>query len=170
MTFFVENEINKDFGFDHERLIKTVCEKTFSEEQAPVDKLSVSVTITDSEGIRELNNQFRGIDSATDVLSFPNLDYVEPSDFDIPDEKKALYTDPDTGEIVMGEIVLNADRVFSQAEEYGHSPKREMAFLVVHSCLHLCGYDHMTDEEEKVMFSKQDKILNELGILRNGSE
>ncbi len=166
MTFFVENETDSDFGFDHEDLIKTVCEKTFSEEKAPVDHLSVGVTITDSEGIRELNKEFRGIDSATDVLSFPNLDFDSPSDFDIPDEKKVLYTDPDTGDILMGEIVLNADRVFSQAEEYGHSTKREMAFLVVHSCLHLCGYDHMTEEEEKIMFSRQEEILNQLGILR----
>ncbi len=166
MTFFVENESGRDFGFDHEELIMTVCEKAFASENAPVDNLSVNVTITDSEGIREMNREFRDIDSPTDVLSFPNLDFEEPSDFDIPDERKASYTDPETGELLMGDIVLNADRVFSQAEEFGHSVKREMAFLVVHSCLHLCGYDHMTEDEEKCMFEKQDAILNELGIVR----
>ena len=122
--------------------------------------------ITDSEGIRELNASYRGIDSATDVLSFPGLDFDKPSDFDISDDRKADCMDPESGELVLGDIVLNADRIFSQAEEYGHSVKREMAFLLAHSCLHLCGYDHMTEEEEKVMFSKQEAVLESLGITR----
>ena len=166
MTFFVENEVGRDFGFDHEELIMTVCEKAFASEKAPTDNMSVNVTITDSEGIKELNKQFRDIDSPTDVLSFPNLDFDEPSVFDIPEERKADYTDPETGMILLGDIILNADRIFSQAEEYGHSVKREMAFLVAHSCLHLCGYDHMTEDEEHVMIKKQESILNDLGIVR----
>ena len=68
--------------------------------------------------------------------------------------------------MLLGDIILNADRIFSQAEEFGHSVKREMAFLTAHSCLHLCGYDHMTPEEEKEMFSRQDMILDRLGITR----
>lgn len=167
MTFFVENETKCDFGFDYEEVLKSVCEKAFSSEHAPVDNMSVNITITDSEGIKELNCEFRNVDKETDVLSFPNLDFESPSDFNIPDEKKALYTDPDTGELLIGDIVLNADRIFSQADEYGHSVKREMAFLTVHSCLHLCGYDHMTEEDEKVMFDKQERILNELQITRD---
>lgn len=166
MTFFIENENDTDFGFDESELIKAVCLKAFSSEGAPVDSSSVNVLITDSETVREMNSGFRGIDSTTDVLSFPNLDFETPSDFDIPDERKADYTDPETGELLIGDIILNADRVFSQAEEYGHSVKRELAFLTAHSCLHLCGYDHMTPEEEKIMISKQETILNELGITR----
>ena len=166
MTFFVENETDADFGFDASELIRTVCERAFSSEGAPVDASCVNVIITDSEGIRELNASYRGIDSPTDVLSFPGLDFDEPSDFDISDERKADCMDPESGELVLGDIVLNADRIFSQAEEYGHSVKREMAFLLAHSCLHLCGYDHMTAEEEKVMFSKQEAVLESLGITR----
>ena len=165
MTFFVEDEIGADFGFDAEDLIHTVCEKAFLSEGAP-DKSCVSILITDSENIKEMNNEYRGIDSATDVLSFPGIDFESPSDFNIPDEKKADLTDPETGELVLGDIVLNADRVFSQAEEFGHSVKREFAFLLAHSCLHLCGYDHMTEDDEKIMFNKQEQILLSLGITR----
>ncbi|MBO7355057.1 MAG: rRNA maturation RNase YbeY [Lachnospiraceae bacterium] len=166
MTFYIENETKQDFGFDGSELIRTVCQEAFSSEGAPVDNASVNVLITDSEGIRELNRDYRGIDSPTDVLSFPNIDFERPSDFTIPEERKADYTDPETGELLLGDIILNADRIFSQAEEFGHSVKREMAFLTAHSCLHLCGYDHMTPDEEKDMFSRQEMILDRLGITR----
>ena len=75
--------------------------------------------------------------------------------------------DPDTGKIMFGDIVINEDRVRSQAEDYGHSIKREFAFLVAHSMLHLCGYDHMEEEEAKVMEKKQEDVLGELGITRD---
>ena len=166
MTFFIENENDTDFGFDESELIKAVCLKAFSSEGAPVDSSSVNVLITDSETVREMNSGFRGIDSTTDVLSFPGLEFDEPSDFNISEDRKADCIDPESGELVLGDIVLNADRIFSQAEEYGHSIKREMAFLLAHSCLHLCGYDHMTEDEEKVMFSKQEAVLESLGITR----
>ena len=166
MNIYIEKESDKDFAFDENTLIKTVVQQAFKSEGAPVSSACVNVLITDSEGIRELNRQYRGIDSPTDVLSFPNLDFVSPSDFDIPEDRKADYTDPETGELILGDIILNADRIFSQAEEYGHSVRREMAFLVAHSCLHLCGYDHMTPPEEKEMISKQEEILGALGITR----
>ena len=166
MTFYIENETDSDFGFDESELIRTVCLEAFSSEGAPTDSASVNVLITDSDGIRQLNRDYRNIDSPTDVLSFPNIDFDEPSDFSIPDDRRADYTDPETGEMLLGDIILNADRIFSQAEEFGHSVKREMAFLTAHSCLHLCGYDHMTPEEEKEMFSRQDMILDRLGITR----
>ncbi|MBO7096081.1 MAG: rRNA maturation RNase YbeY [Lachnospiraceae bacterium] len=166
MTFFVDNETEADFGFDASELIRTVCERTFLSEGAPTECSCVNIVITDSEGIRELNASYRGIDSPTDVLSFPGLDFDKPSDFDIPDDRKADCIDPESGELILGDIVLNADRIFSQAKEYGHSVKREMAFLTAHSCLHLCGYDHMTEDEEKVMFSKQEAVLESLGITR----
>ena len=166
MTFYIENETEEDFGFDESGLIRTVCLEAFSSEGAPVDNASVNVLITDSEGIRQLNRDYRGIDSPTDVLSFPNIDFERPSDFTVPDERKADYTDPETGELLLGDIILNADRIFSQAEEFGHSVKREMAFLTAHSCLHLCGYDHMTPDEEKDMFYRQENILDRLGITR----
>ncbi|MBP8968942.1 MAG: rRNA maturation RNase YbeY [Lachnospiraceae bacterium] len=166
MNIYIEKETDTDFAFDENALIKTVAERAFSSEGAPVGKACVNVLITDNEGIRQLNRDYRGIDSPTDVLSFPNLDFDRPSEFDIPADRKADYTDPETGELILGDIILNVDRIFSQAEEYGHSIKRETAFLVAHSCLHLCGYDHMTGPEEEEMISKQEGILNSLGITR----
>jgi len=166
MNIYIEKETDTDFAFDENALIRTVAERAFSSEGAPVANACVNVLITDNEGIRELNRDYRGIDSPTDVLSFPNLDFDKPSDFDIPADRKADYTDPETGELILGDIILNVDRIFSQAEEYGHSIKRETAFLVAHSCLHLCGYDHMTKPEEEEMISKQEEILNSLGITR----
>ncbi|MBQ9827319.1 MAG: rRNA maturation RNase YbeY [Lachnospiraceae bacterium] len=127
---------------------------------------TVEVLITDSEGIRSINKDARGIDAPTDVLSFPNTE-MAPGDFSVFEEPENIFSfDPDSGELMLGDIVLNADRVLSQANEYGHSVERELAFLTVHSILHLTGYDHMTDDDERQMFSMQDVILNKLCITR----
>lgn len=126
------------------------------------------LTITDDDGIQELNRQFREIDRPTDVLSFPNVSYDEPGDFSVMDgEQKNDLLNPDTGNIMFGDIVVNENRVRSQAEEYGHSTKREFAFLIAHSMLHLCGYDHMEEDEAAVMEKKQSDVLNSLGITRD---
>lgn len=121
----------------------------------------ISVTITDNENIRRLNKEFRDKDSATDVLSFPMLEF---------DENKNAVDDDfdfDGDNVILGDIVISAERAAEQAEAYGHSFKREIAFLTVHSMLHLLGYDHVnSDEEEKIMFKKQDEILNILNITR----
>ena len=115
-----------------------------------------------------MNRQFRGIDKPTDVLSFPNVSYEEAGDFSVMDsEQKVDLLNPDTGAIMFGDIVINEARVRSQAEEYGHSLKREFAFLVAHSMLHLCGYDHMEEDEAKVMEEKQRNVLSSLGINRD---
>ena len=114
----------------------------------------VSVTLADNEEIREINNEHRGIDSATDVLSFPQFDSSELDEFTLDDE------------IVLGDIVISCERAREQSIEYGHSYTRELAFLAVHSVLHLLGYDHMNEDEEKVMCELQDYILNSIGIVR----
>lgn len=167
MTFYVENEVQADFGFDIEELSKLVADKVLEMEgcQYPVE---IGLTITDDEGIKEMNSQFRGIDFPTDVLSFPNVSYKTPGDFSVMDsDQKIDLLNPDTGGIMFGDIVINEARVRSQAEDYGHSLKREFAFLVAHSMLHLCGYDHMEEEEAKVMEQKQEEVLGELGITRD---
>ncbi|MBE5960370.1 MAG: rRNA maturation RNase YbeY, partial [Lachnospiraceae bacterium] len=102
----------------------------------------------------------------TDVLSFPMVDYEVPSDFDHLEESADDYFNPETGELLFGDIVISVDKVISQAEEYGHSTERELAFLVAHSMLHLCGYDHMEDEERLVMEERQKQILDQLNITR----
>ena len=167
MTFYVENEVDADFGFDIEELAKSVADTVLDMEGCAAD-IEVGLTITDSKGIHELNKEFRGIDSPTDVLSFPNVSYENAGDFSVLlGEQLVDLLDPDTGKIMFGDIVINEDRVRSQAEDYGHSVKREFAFLVAHSMLHLCGYDHMEEEEAKVMEKKQEDVLGELGITRD---
>ena len=167
MTFYVENEVDADFGFDIEELANSVADTVLKMEGCAAD-LEVGLTITDSEGIHELNKEFRGIDSPTDVLSFPNVSYENAGDFSVLlGEQLVDLLDPDTGKIMFGDIVINEDRVRSQAEDYGHSVKREFAFLVAHSMLHLCGYDHMEEEEAKVMEKKQEEVLGKLGITRD---
>lgn len=140
--------------------IKLCADKTLEYENCDFDA-EISVTICDNREIQRINSEQRGIDKPTDVLSFPILEFdgdgnVIDSDFDM-----------DGDYVVLGDIVISAEKAIEQAEEYGHSFKREIAFLTVHSMLHLLGYDHVTSEEdEKVMFKKQDEILAILGITR----
>ena len=167
MTFYVENEVNAEFDFDIEEVAKTVAAEVLMEEGCEHD-VEISLTITDDEGIREMNRDFRDIDRPTDVLSFPNVSYDEPGDFSVIDgEQRVDLFNPDTNCIMFGDIVINEKRVREQALEYGHSLKREFAFLVAHSMLHLCGYDHMEEDEAAVMEKKQSDVLNKLGITRD---
>ena len=124
-------------------------------------KSEISVMFVDNEEIRKLNKEHRGIDRATDVLSFPLFEYDE--DGEIVEED--LDFNPD-GEMILGDIVISLERANEQAEEYGHSFEREIGFLTVHSMLHLFGFDHMTPEDEEEMFSYQKEILDEMGLKR----
>ena len=166
MTFYVENEIEAKFPFEVEPLVSRVCEAVLDMEGCPYEA-EVNVLITDQEVIRLYNREYRGIDRETDVLSFPNIPFEEEAQFDIVEENEADYFQPDTGELILGDIILCADRIYSQAESYGHSVKREFAFLVAHSMLHLCGYDHEVPNEASVMEAKQNQVLNELQITRD---
>ena len=164
MTAVIENEAEFDFEFDKEELFKDIIEAVIEEENCPYD-VSVSLIITDNAAIRELNRENRGVDSETDVLSFPMLTFTSPSFFDDMEKDQDNF-DPDTGELMLGDIVLSGEKVMEQAESYGHSPKREYAFLIVHSLLHLMGYDHMETEERELMESRQRCIMQRLGITR----
>lgn len=168
MTFYVEYDegVEDDFPFGSEDIVRQVAEAVLASEGCPYE-VCVNVLVTDNEGIRQFNRQYREIDRATDVLSFPNLDYEEAGHFAVPEERKADYFDPESGELVLGDIILSADKVREQAAEYGHSLKREFAFLVAHSMLHLCGYDHVEAEETAVMERKQAEVLSKLGITRD---
>ena len=104
--------------------------------------------MTDAEEVHRLNLEFRGIDRTTDVLSFPGLDFEEPAAFEDSIDEGCI--NPDNDCVMLGDIVINAEKVKEQAAEYGHSEMREFAFLIAHSMLHLCGYDHMTPEEAEV--------------------
>lgn len=166
MTFYVENETEVSFPFELENIVEKVCTAVLDAESCPYEA-QVNVVITDNAGIRELNREARGIDRETDVLSFPNVDFVTEGVFEIDEDAEADYFDPDTGELILGDIMISADKVFEQAKEYGHSTEREFAFLVAHSMFHLCGYDHMEEQEAKVMEEKQEAVLIALGITRN---
>lgn len=122
----------------------------------------VCLTVTDDARIQALNRQFRGVDRATDVLSFPLQDYVCPGG----ERVEPAERDPDTGVLALGDIVIALEHVTDQAERYGHSPLREAAFLLVHGMLHLLGYDHMTPEQEGPMFAKQEEVLACIGQTR----
>ena len=125
-----------------------------------------SVRICGDEEIRALNASWRGLDRPTDVLSFPMVEYSEPEAFSEAEEQKADSFDPESGRLLLGDIVISADHVAAQADEYGHSKRREFAFLVAHSMLHLVGYDHMEPAEEERMFKKQEEILSAAVIPR----
>ncbi len=165
MTILIENEIDAEFDFDYEDIAKKVIETAMDQLKFPFEA-EISLTITDSEGIHAINKEFRNIDSATDVLSFPMVEYEKPGDFDKIESDDDLFN-PETGEVILGDIVLCAERIYSQAEEYNHSVLREYAFLIAHSMLHLFGFDHMTEEEASVMEQKQREILDYLNISRN---
>ena len=166
MTFYVENETGEEFPFDVQDTVRLVCEAALEEEKCPYE-VQVNVVLTDNEGIRELNRESRGIDLETDVLSFPNVDFCREGIFQIDEDREADYFDPDTGELVLGDIMISVEKVKEQSENYGHSLRREFAFLVAHSMLHLCGYDHMEEKEAVVMERKQEEILAGLGITRD---
>ena len=165
MSLYIETEGNISFSFDAREIAETVVEASLEYVQCPYEA-EVSLLITHDEEIREMNREHRGIDRATDVLSFPMLEFERPGDFTGIDEEMSDVFDPESGELMLGDIVISADKVIAQAEEYGHSPKREYAFLIAHSMLHLCGYDHMEEEERKVMEQKQREIMEKINILR----
>lgn len=155
----------RKFDFDAAALAQEVCAAVLEQEGCPYDT-QVCLLVTDAEEVHRMNLEYRGIDRTTDVLSFPAVPFEQESDFSPVEENEADYMDPDTGCLQLGDIVINASRVWEQAEEYGHSPRREFAFLVAHSMLHLCGYDHELPGEAVRMEQKQEIILEGLGIRR----
>ena len=164
MKLFLDNDTDTVFEFNCEDVASKVINAVLTSEGCPFDT-EVNLLITDNESIREYNRNMRDIDSPTDVLSFPGLDFVTPGVYKITGDE-ADHIDPETGLIILGDIIISADRVISQAEDYGHSTLREFAFLVAHSMLHLSGYDHMSEDEASIMEKKQEDILKGLGINR----
>lgn len=167
MTYNIEYETEKQLELPYEDIIKAVIDKACDYVECPYE-VCVNVLITDNEEIHAINKEHRGIDAPTDVLSFPMLNYedIEPATFE-DDVVSDDCFDPDSGELVLGDIVLSVDKIYEQAEAFGHSIKRELAFLVAHSMLHLFGYDHIDDNERMIMEQKQCEILDELGITRD---
>ncbi|MFC5450240.1 rRNA maturation RNase YbeY [Paenibacillus aestuarii] len=135
-----------------------------------VEAGEVALTFVDDEAIHELNKQYRDIDKPTDVLSFAMSEFGE-DEIEIhyeQDEEDAAEDDAEAESFIepLGDIIISVPRAIAQAEDYGHSVERELGFLFVHGFLHLIGYDHETEEEEKVMFGKQEEILQKAGLIR----
>ncbi len=166
MTSYVENETLVQFDFDSKEILDLVVEQILQEENCPYET-QVSLLLTDNEGIHEFNKNYRQVDAPTDVLSFPMIPFENEADFSLVDDSEADFFDPESGELILGDIIISVDRVREQAEKYGHSIKREFAFLVAHSMLHLCGYDHMEEEQAHIMEQKQEQALVALGITRD---
>lgn len=164
MTLNIDYETSKKLDIDYEKIITDVVNTALDTEDCPYD-IELNVILTDNEEIRAINKEHRNIDKATDVLSFPMVDYTIPSDFSHLEDDDS-YFNFETGELILGDIIISVDKILEQAEDYGHSAERELAFLVAHSMMHLFGHDHMEDDERIVMEEKQEKVLKVLNINR----
>ena len=155
MTVLFDNRYEGQFDEEFFQMIEKIALLSLEYEDFDTD-CEISVSLVDNNEIKDINSRFRNIDSATDVLSFPQLTFEEDEVCDVNEND----------EIILGDIIISVERAMEQAKEYGHSLKREIAFLTAHSMLHLLGYDHMVKDEEEVMFKKQKEILNIAGIPR----
>lgn len=164
MTLIFEEEGELTLPLECEELAEKVINAALDYVGCPYEA-EVNLLLTMNEQIQEMNANFRNIDRATDVLSFPMVDYETPGEFDFLEERDDCFH-PETGELLLGDIVISKEKVLSQAEEFGHSPMREYAFLIAHSMLHLSGYDHIEEEERSIMERMQRELMEEIGILR----
>ena len=166
MNIYITNELNISYPAEIDDIIKNVVEEAISYVGCEYE-CEVSVSFVDDIHIQELNRDARGIDKPTDVLSFPMIEFEKPGDLSLAEESVRDCFNPDTGELLLGDIIISLERAEKQAEEYGHSLKREVAFLTAHSMLHLFGYDHMSDDERLELEQIQDEILNRKGYTRD---
>ncbi len=166
MTVFIEKETDIALKCDAEAVIRRVAAQALASEGFP-EEMEVNVLLTDDDSIREINLSEREIDAATDVLSFPMIEYEEPGDTEALENADI---DPETEAMILGDIVISLEHVIAQAAEYNHSQRRELGFLTAHSMLHLMGYDHMTEDMRADMEARQDQILAACGIPRDDEE
>ena len=165
MTVTIERESDIPLPFSEQEVAEAVISETLDYEDCPYE-VQVNIILTSNEEIQQINLEQRGVDAPTDVLSFPMVEYAYPSDFTVLEAGGIDSFDPETGELILGDIVISVDKVIEQAEKYNHGVLREYAFLITHSMLHLFGYDHMDDVERENMELKQEEILSRLNIMR----
>ena len=150
--------LDLDENEEYEKIIEPVLSECYEEENLLNSKLIIQITLTNPENIRKLNKEYRNIDRETDVLSFPMF---EKNEIDLKIKNQDF-----PNEDILGDMVISIQRVEEQAKEYGHSFKRELSYMVVHSFYHLMGYDHIEEDDKKVMRAKEEKILQKLNIKR----
>ena len=167
VDLYFENESGETIEFDFKEIATKIIENGLNRHKCPYN-VELSLTVTTQEIIKELNNDMRGIDKVTDVLSFPNIEFSKEAFFEQCEnrEKYFDYFNPESGALILGDIVICLERAKNQAAEYGHGLLRELSFLTAHSLLHLLGYDHMEDSERIRMEELQSAILDELNIHR----
>ena len=151
----------------YESTIKEVVKECFKTEGLDKTNLYISITLTNPEEIEKINKQYRNIDKATDVLSFPMFEKEDLEKFLVENSK---VSDVNTQVDILGDIVISIPKVYEQAEEYGHSFERELAYMVVHGFYHLMGYDHMEEADKKIMRQKEENVLQNLGIKRESTK
>lgn len=169
MSIFFENELETDIPEHYTEIVAEIIDASLEFLQCPYE-CEVNVIFTNHDGIQAINKEYRGIDAPTDVLSFPMISYETPGEFGFCEESPVDYFNQDTGELILGDIILNIDRIAQQAEEYGHTRRREIAFLTAHSMLHLAGYDHIDDLERQNMEKLQEEILTTKGYTRDNEK
>ena len=156
LSIIFSADTENEYDWEFLKSVVTLAAEGTLDDRGAEGEFELSVTFTDNEGIHEYNRQYRGIDRPTDVLSFPMYTFTGG---DTPAEDEP---------VILGDMVLSVERAEEQADEFGHSLRREVAFLTVHSMLHLLGFDHETsDEDEREMFALQDSVMEKLGITRN---
>lgn len=166
MTILLENEADIDCELDYKEIAEQVVNAALDYVKCPYE-CQINILLTDNAGIQMTNQHMRGMDAPTDVLSFPMIPFKSEADFSIVEEDVAAYFDADSGELLLGDIMISLEQMMSQAKEYNHSVKREYAFLLAHSMLHLSGFDHMEKEEQLRMEEMQEAILQSIGYTRD---
>ncbi len=166
MNILFSYEAAEKLDVDWKGIVCSVIEKALSDYGCPYE-VQICVTFVSPDEMKDINRETRQIDRPTDVLSFPMIEYIQPGDFSVVEAGDVTdYFDPETGELILGDIVLCTDRILKQAEEYGHSVERELGFLTAHSMLHLFGFDHMEEDERIDMERRQEEILKQLDLTR----
>lgn len=156
VIYFDQSEEGEDQESLYSDTMKEALSLILDSEGIDEEGIEVSVSFVTPEEIKALNKEYRDVDSVTDVLSFPQFESID----------ELIDAEEFTGVAELGDVVINMDRAKSQAEEFGHPLKREVIYLFVHSILHLLGYDHMEEEDKKVMRAREEEIMGELGIVR----
>lgn len=165
MTILIVNEQERvEVGPDTEAMLETAVRTALTRTRGPGD-VQVSVLLVDDEAIRDMNREYRSVDRSTDVLSFPMLSYMDGEQ----DDQLVYDTDPETGEVLLGDVVISMETAARQASEYGHGIERELAFLTVHGVLHLRGYDHEDESDRCGMRAAEEEILALMGLAREPS-
>ena len=162
MTYSLEAENVRGLDFDYEALYRDCVDTVLDYLKCPYEAC-VNLLLTDDEEILAINRDSRGLAVATDVLSFPMTEYEREGDFDHLSHQSDAF-DPDSGELLLGDIVISVDHIHANADAYGHSVKREYAFLIVHSMLHLTGFDHM-DEADRTRMEEEQRMIMEILVI-----